>query len=363
MSKMVWEKTKTQFLLRDKISGRYYCRLYANGKQHWKSLGTDVISVARARLAEHIKEFRAAAKTERTVEDGKATVEQLAQAYLGGVRQSVGIDIKASTAYYREQLVKAILESWPELATVKPKDVSEKDCLEWAKRFSEEYSPTRYNNSVDTLRQIFQGAIDRGLIYRNPAEKLGKRKPNGKRLELPSKEQFADIVRLIRSEGAWCSQQCGDLIEFLAYSGCRLTEAKNVKWTEVQENGIWIHGGEHGTKNKASRFVPIVPAMRTLLDDLKANPRYVRNDSREGYVLAVSECQKALDKACATAAIKRITHHDLRHLFVTRCIESGVDVPTVAKFAGHKDGGALLMRTYSHLLQGHAQAMAAKVSF
>ena len=259
--------------------------------------------------------------------------------------------------------MKAILESWPELATVKPKDVSEKDCLEWAKRFSEEYSPTRYNNSVDTLRQIFQGAIDRGLIYRNPAEKLGKRKPNGKRLELPSKEQFADIVRLIRSEGAWCSQQCGDLIEFLAYSGCRLTEAKNVKWTEVQENGIWIHGGEHGTKNKASRFVPIVPAMRTLLDDLKANPRYVRNDSREGYVLAVSECQKALDKACATAAIKRITHHDLRHLFVTRCIESGVDVPTVAKFAGHKDGGALLMRTYSHLLQGHAQAMAAKVSF
>jgi integrase len=357
---MVWEKTKTQFLLRDKISGRYYCRLYANGKQHWKALGTDVISVARVRLAEHIKDFKGAIRAEQAVEQGKATVELLAQEYLKGVRQAV--DIKASTVHYREQLVKAILGSWPELATLQPKDVSEKDCQEWAAKYSKEYSPTRYNNSVDTLRQIFQGAIDQGLIYRNPVEKLGKRKPNGKHLELPTKEQFAEIVRLVREEGAWCSKQCGDLIEFLAYSGCRLDEAKNVKWTDVKDGGIWIHGGEDGTKNKESRFVPIVPAMSELLKDLREHPRHYRGN-RSGYVLAVSECQKALNKACASAEVKRITHHDLRHLFVTRCIESGVDVPTVAKFAGHKDGGALLMRTYSHLLQGHAQAMAAKVSF
>jgi hypothetical protein len=76
MSKMIWEKTKTQFLLRDKISGRYYCRLYANGKQHWHSLGTDSISVAKARLASYIKEFRASTSVKQTVEQGSATVEQ-----------------------------------------------------------------------------------------------------------------------------------------------------------------------------------------------------------------------------------------------------------------------------------------------
>jgi integrase len=361
MSKMIWEKTKTQFLLRDKISGRYYCRLYANNKQHWHSLGTDSISVAKARLAAYIKEFRAATSIKQTVEQGTATVEQLAQAYLEAVHQAV--DIKPSTVHYREQLVKAILKKWPDLSTSQPKDISETDCTTWAKRFSSQYSPTRYNNAVDTLRGIFQIAIDRGMIYRNPAEKLGKRKPNGKHLQLPNRERFAEIVRLVRSEGAWCSQQCGDLIEFLAYSGCRLVEAKHVKWTAVEQDGIWIHGSETGTKNSERRFVPIIPAMRRLLDDLKGNPRYVRTEARQGYVLAVCECQKALDKACATVGVKRMTHHDLRHLFVTRCIESSVDVPTVAKFAGHKDGGALLMRTYSHLLKDHAQAMAAKVTF
>jgi len=41
-----------------------------------------------------------------------------------------------------------------------------------------------------------------------------------------------------------------------------------------------------------------------------------------------------------------ITHHDLRHLFATRCIETGVDIPTVSRWLGHKDGGGLAMKVY-----------------
>jgi integrase len=81
------------------------------------------------------------------------------------------------------------------------------------------------------------------------------------------------------------------------------------------------------------------------------------------YLLAVSECQKAIDAACKRLGVIRFTHHDLRHLFATRAIESGVDVPTVAGWLGHKDGGALLMKTYNHLLQEHSKAMAAKLNF
>jgi hypothetical protein len=40
-----------------------------------------------------------------------------------------------------------------------------------------------------------------------------------------------------------------------------------------------------------------------------------------------------------------------------------VDVPTVAKWLGHKDGGALAMRTYGHLRNEHSIAAASKVSF
>jgi integrase len=61
--------------------------------------------------------------------------------------------------------------------------------------------------------------------------------------------------------------------------------------------------------------------------------------------------------------MSNITHHDLRHLFATRRIESGVDIPTVSRWLGHKDGGALAMKTYGHLRIKHTQAMAQKVKF
>jgi integrase len=80
-------------------------------------------------------------------------------------------------------------------------------------------------------------------------------------------------------------------------------------------------------------------------------------------VFRVRESQKALNRACKRVGAERITHHDLRHLFATRCIESGVDVPTVSRWLGHKDGGALAMKTYGHLCNEDSLAEAHRVTF
>jgi hypothetical protein len=79
--------------------------------------------------------------------------------------------------------------------------------------------------------------------------------------------------------------------------------------------------------------------------------------------MRVSECKKSITTACKKLEIPRFTHHDLRHLFATRCIESGVDIPTVSRWLGHKDGGALAMKTYGHLRDEHSTTMAQKVFF
>src|SRR5437868_6207096 len=80
-------------------------------------------------------------------------------------------------------------------------------------------------------------------------------------------------------------------------------------------------------------------------------------------VFLVNEAQKAIDAACKKLKMARITHHDLRHLFATICIESGVDIPTVSRWLGHKDGGALAMKTYGHLRRDHSTAQAQRVTF
>jgi integrase len=51
------------------------------------------------------------------------------------------------------------------------------------------------------------------------------------------------------------------------------------------------------------------------------------------------------------------------HLFATRHIEAGADIPTVSRWLGHKDGGALAMRVYGHLRDEHSQKMAKRVTF
>jgi integrase len=87
------------------------------------------------------------------------------------------------------------------------------------------------------------------------------------------------------------------------------------------------------------------------------------NEAASASVMGVFECQNSMTNAAEKVGMKRITHHDLRHLFATICIESGVDIPTVSRWLGHKDGGALCMKTYGHLRQEHSQAQALRVSF
>jgi hypothetical protein len=50
-------------------------------------------------------------------------------------------------------------------------------------------------------------------------------------------------------------------------------------------------------------------------------------------------------------------------MFAITCIEAGVDIPTVARWLGHKGGGALAMKVYGHLRYEHSAAQIKKVTF
>jgi len=45
-------------------------------------------------------------------------------------------------------------------------------------------------------------------------------------------------------------------------------------------------------------------------------------------------------------------------MFITRAIEKGVDVKVIAEWQGHKDGGKLILQTYSHVNPVHSNRMA-----
>jgi integrase len=153
------------------------------------------------------------------------------------------------------------------------------------------------------------------------------------------------------------------LVRFLAFSGCRIGEAQTVRWRDIDwdREELVVRGDAlTGTKNWEIRRVPMIPELKTLLSSM----RQTRPDEApDAKVLQVRECQKSMDRAAVLLGIPRITHHDLRHLFATTAIESGIDIPTVSRLLGHKDGGVLAMKTYGHLRQEHAKAAVQKIKF
>jgi len=53
-----------------------------------------------------------------------------------------------------------------------------------------------------------------------------------KELKLPEPSHFEALLRTMESAGARQSQHCADLVRFLAFSGCRLSEARLVTWAD-----------------------------------------------------------------------------------------------------------------------------------
>jgi integrase len=360
-----WNRTSVQNLIRHK-SGRYYARVFANGKETWKALKTDILEVAKVKLREIAGPIQRAAHATQAEERGRMTIGECAEVFTKRINEGFGLRgrgrmlrrIGEGTKHYRKQTITALWSSWPGLAEKNARKISEREVSEWAERFAAKYSATRYNNTLDTLRALFRIAVDAGVRIDNPAEKVGRAAVMQKQLALPERGQFHAFVDAIRTAGAWCSRDCADFVEFLAYTGARKNEAANVTWADVDFVRQRIH--LRVTKGGKPRFVPIISRSSTLLHRMRAE----RADEPLGEpVLRVREAQKAMDSAAEKIGIARITHHDLRHLFATACIESGVDIPSVSRWLGHRDGGALAMRTYGHLRDEHSANVAKLVSF
>ncbi len=356
-----WQKTHFANLIRYIPSGTYYARLRVAGKLIRKSLKTDVISVAKLRLGDLEKQERQRAESTAAAARGKMTMNEAIE--IRRQRVAGDVSLKPRTKEYHEQRNNALLKSWPGFDRKEMRAITKNDCLTWASKFSSGASPTAFNHTVGILRALLEVGIEVGARYDNPAKFIKRATERSKTLTLPEVDQFEQFVTEIEKGGSRDSQNCADLVQFLAFGGFRRSEAANVTWGDCdREKGeIVVRGDpETGTKNWSIRRVPMIPDMHQLLDRLQSERDY---QAASTPVMRVRECQKAMDRAAKAVGMQRITHHDLRHLFATRCIESGVDIPTVARWLGHKDGGALSMRVYGHLRDQHGSSMAQRVTF
>jgi|SRR5665213_249749 len=356
-----WQKTQFSNLIRYVPSGNYFARIRVRGKLIRKSLKTDVLTTAKLRLGDLEKNEREAAESNESVFRGRMTFDDCTTIFK--TQTEASSLLKPSAKLYRTEILDSIIKSWPGIAKRDVRRFSSSECNTWAAQFSNQYSPTRYNGALSVFRAIFKVAIQAGALYRNPAQDIDRAKVRPKMLTLPNTKQFELFVKEIENANGRDSRKCAELVWFLALGGFRISEARNITWSDCdfEKGEIAVRGdADTGTKNWSIRRVPMIPEMKELLERLKTKRP---NESLTHPVMQVKECLQAMKRASKVVGMEQITHHDLRHFFATRCIEAGVDIPTVSRWLGHKDGGALAMRVYGHLRDSHSTAMAQKVRF
>jgi len=303
-------------------------------------------------------------------------------------RQSI-VNRTGITEKTREINLGAVLyieRTWPQFESLRPDQINVTSVETWRDRAltqgtgfrppgskgeTKGKSGSSFNKAFDAVRRMLDVAVDRGTIHANPlVGRRGLKAPDKpKKPKLPESKTLEAIfteMERIGGRGIEAAIFC----RFLAFTGCRKREATTVKWQDVDFDRGVIR--VFGTKTENSdREIPLIPSARALLEQIMERRKSTATHAIDGEphvnpnkpILAVKEAQKSLTRACEVVGSPRLTHHDLRDAFATACIEAGVNIPTVAAWLGHADGGALLMKTYSHHRTVHSISQAAKVNF
>jgi integrase len=206
------------------------------------------------------------------------------------------------------------------------------------------------------LRSILNHAVEWGVLTAAPKIKV-RSKDERKRERVISQVEEAKYL-------AAAPELIASIASVLADTGLRPEECFRLQWDKV----TWANGRHgtlmvtHGKTAAARRVLPMTPRVRAILEarcpDGKKKPDegFVwPAPTRSGHVepSTIRKLHAGTFKTLAEEAAKRnekpprpFVLYDLRHTFLTRLGESGCDVWTLARIAGH--GSIQISSRYVH---------------
>jgi integrase len=347
-----WEKVDTN-LKRYLATGIIYIDARVHGKAVCESTKTTDLAEARLIRNKRLHEegqVAAAGGNQETARQWTVRDRLMAE------RESLTSYAKkeSSKAYYME-ILGIIEKTWPNLGQ-KIRAISATDIQAWLKKI-QRYSGPRYNRVLTTMGKFFKQAVSKGARLDNPIDDLPRKKVAvSKKLTLPTEDEFKELVEEIRKveyRAGKDGNNSADFVLFLRYTGCRIGEASWLKLTDVDVKKWQLNIPGLITKNGHPRSVPIVPPLRPIIT------KWLKAKERGEFLSPSADCRKAIANACARIPLPRLTPHDLRHLFITSCIELGFRAVDIAPWVGHRDNGALILRTYTQVRDKHQQEQVA----
>lgn len=290
----------------------------------------------------------------------------------------------------------------PTIGAMKVRDVKPEHCQKIMAQ-SAQWSFSTQQKTVSTLKQIFECAVDNGLIFRSPATKIKPGGAKSKEKEALTPAQCAQLEAAVRGTRAYPFVMLG------LYAGLRREEICGLRWSDIDLSAtpprLTVTNAVRFEKNQAifpsplkskaaHRTIPIPPNLEQALREERthSNSLFVIHD-RDGHCVSLQAMKNIVaiinrrapktERQLAKRAAQeqklgrpirapylpknfqtidfRPTPHLLRHTYITRLIEAGLDIKKVQYLAGHDDV-RMTLNVYSHVTQNRPEDLIGTIS-
>ena len=250
---------------------------------------------------------------------------------------------------YLEKHAKRKKRSWQEDARVikqdllpvwgrrKVHDIRRLDVLTLLDAIVDRGAPIQANRTLALVRKIFNWAIGRGLVERNPCLMIEAPAKENQRERVLSEDEVRTIWQAFEEIGP----VIGGMFKLRLLTAQRGGEVHTMCWKDIDLNSAsWTIPPER-SKNGLSHFVPLsAPAVAILqeLHDLNGDSEWVfPSPSRSGQHIA--NVQKAAGRVRKSTGIDDFVLHDLRRTAASNMTSMGISRLVVSKILNHVEQG------------------------
>ena len=191
---------------------------------------------------------------------------------------------------------------------------------------------------VNTLKRLFNIAVEEEKISINPAHRAPVPKAPEGRVRYLSPEELGKVLRA-------CPEWLRPIAGLAVATGMRRGEMLKIRWEDVSIPRREIR--LRHTKSGKERPALINDLVMQVLTSMGAGTHKLRGLLFPGVTPA--QVTVAFIRACEDAGVSDFSMHDLRHHFSATLRMNGVDLHTLQKLLGHSD--PRMTDRYAHLSQ------------
>jgi integrase len=325
-------------------SGVYHARVRHDGELHRDSMEVTDLALAKRKLRAYKDHL------ERTdARGGKVSFIGWLERYYEPTLKGAPGAIKA-----KKRIIAKIKETW--VSARKPmRDLKKSQVLTWLNEQYGDWSESYWNSALSLIRDALDMALNDHVIVENAGAGLKYRKRKKPIRLTPSFDEFKAIVADIRNQRYnRDAEDSGGFVEALGLLGLGQAELASMKREHVRLDAGQIDIYRHKTGQGFT--IPIYPWARALVE------KFCNGKKPGEKLFNIKQARKAMTEACKRLDLPIYTHRSLRRMFITTAISRNIDVQTVSRWQGHRDGGKLILQTYSDVRDIHSQRMAQLLS-